>query len=1355
MSAKIAQLLFFLALVLTSLVTSGQGFPDKMVKPIYPHSDRVNDSIAAMQVPLLPIPEPYRSRALPAVVDNTLHPCWPDIYHQGSYFSCQQYAGVVYTFAYEINRLRGLSASLPENRFPAHYTWSFMNNGEQYEGVNFLQSFEVIRQQGHMNYPDFGWDTISKTLRWANGYEKYYHGMRNRIRQVYAIEINCDAGINAMKQYLYDHLDGSPVGGIACFTTDSWSLNTMSQLPPGTPEEGKQVVVAWKDSPVHGLAIVGYNDSIRFDLNSDGLFTNNVDINGDGAVNSKDWEIGGFKLANSYGDTWADSGFCYVLYSAMASNYEEGGVWNNRVYVVEADTAYAPLLTMKTRITYSQRARIRLFAGINPDTLADIPLKTVDFPIFNFQGGDHAMTGLPDTSVDNSLEAGLDITPLLDHLPAGKPVRLFLGVEERDPTFNGTGTIHQTSFISHAEETQTFTASQEEVNIAKNQITYVSTVVILPAPDKVKITTEELPACTPSAPYSVQLTAAGGITPYRWHLSGSHLKQMHPAAFRTGEEVKLYPQSENAPFAAVKLPFTFPFYGKGYDTIYVNNFGFISFEPQSLPAPYVTDEAGMLMNSPVICPAFSQLYSLQGASYKGMFLITDSASVQIRWKLPVREVENESEENFALILSADGIFEFLYGSFDDNTILPCIYTGMAKGDGLAGEITSYLQLSGLADQGFSFLPPQIPVGTTLTPEGLLLITEADASQLHNIEVTVTDGHSLSDTKCFRLSADLDIEAKVRPDSSGHIRYGLASSFDLVLKNRGTTPIPAAQLKLSSSDTSCIVTNGVHMAGTIQPGESIEISDIFSFTLKHPLDDGYPLRLQLQVESEMRSWQTLVDVTVAAPEIVVSTPAIADGDNHILDAGEVADLLIQIGNEGSLPGEEIEVILESMDPAVTILSSDVQSIGDCDPFTIHVLKFQLMRQRSAPPGISSAMKLTVQGKFSVNEEMEFTLAGEKKAIAIVSPGSSNTSANAMCAILDSLELSYDTIGHMNFEYSNYHTLFLILGHSTQGYYVISDEVGTALAQYLSLNGNIYMEGYFPWYYQPTTPLHQMFRYETERCTRYYFPELDGVYGTFTAPMSFHYNNALVSAPFSITPVAPAFSIFENRDDPPRCLEFAYDGSDYKTIGSMLEFSSRVDSIPPSTRAELMQRYLDFFQVNCTGLYPLFHVAKGDVCSGNSVVFYDDSYDGITAWSWEFPGGNPSVSELQNPGVRYDTPGMYDVTLTVSDGVKSRTLKREHYISVSNCTTLSSAESRPGLFIHPNPATNTIRISGGSPPEGVVTIQVRDLTGRTVLSQHSTLDAKGVAHMNISALHRGLYIISMTVEGRILTGKLLVR
>lgn len=1349
-----ARSVLFLILVISCHLVVGQGMYNTHQQPVYPRTVRVADSLAAMKIPRLSIPDPLLTRQLPPVVDNTLHACWPDIYHQGSYYSCQQYAGVVYTFAYQINRLRGLSGSLPENRYPAHYTWSFMNNGGQYEGVNFLQSFDVIKQQGHMTYPDFGWDTIQKTYRWANGYDKYYHGMSNRIRQVYAIEINGLEGINALKQYLFDHLDGSSVGGIACFTTDSYSLIFPTLLPPGTPEEGKRVVLAWEDNPVHGLTIVGYNDSIRYDWNNDGLFTNHLDNNEDGVIDAKDWEIGGFKFANSYGEEWADSGFSYVLYSAMANNFKEGGVWNNRVYVVEADTGYHPLLTVKSRISYNRRSRIRLIAGINVDTLAEVPSKTIDFPIFNFQGADQPMTGLPGSGGDNSLEMGLDLTPLLNQVPVGKPVKLFFGVDERDPTFSGTGIIHQTSFISYTETMQTFLVKEEELPIGKNQITYVSTVATLPVPEKVTITTVDLPALVPTSPYSVQLSASGGRAPYTWRLSGAYLKQVHPAGFRSGEETKLYPQSESAPYTSVKLPFMFPFFGQLYDTIYANSYGFISFEPQSLPAPFITDEAGILMNFPVISPAFSQLYSLQGGADKGMFLLADSSSLQIRWKLSLQGSEGVTEENFALILSKDGTFDLIYGTFDENNLLPSIYTGMSKGDGMTGEITPYQRLASLQDHGFRFLPPHMPIGTQLTTDGVLTVEEAETDWLHQVEVTVTDGNSLTDTRVFRLSGDLDVSVALHPDAGGFLRVGTVTSLHLTLKNRGTTPINAPQLHLTSSDTSCVVPDALYQAVTIQPGSTLTLPDVFSIELKHPLEDGYPLRFELLVQSESRSWRSQFDAAVAASEITISQPAIADGHNQILDAGEVADLVIQIGNEGSLSEEEIAVRLQSFDTAVTIRSSDIQMIDESEPYSRDLLKFQLQRSRTAQPGVASPMRLTVQGKSSGGEVIEFNLPGEKKAVAIVNPESSNTSMHAMSELLDTLHVPFDTMDHLQFPYSNYHLVFLILGHA-QGYHVISDEEGSALAQYLSQGGNLYLEGYFPWHYQSMTPLHDMMHYEHELCTRYYFPEIKGVEGTFTAPMNFPYTNALISAPFAITPVAPAYSIFENADDPTRTLEFAYDGADFKTIGSLLEFGSKADAFPPSTRRELMQRYLDFFDVNLTGLRPLFHVASSEICSGSSAVFHDDSYEGIGTWSWVFPGGDPSTSNLQNPTVRYDMPGFYDVELTVSDGQQSRTLKRDRYISVTNCSSAYPAENLPKLLIYPNPATNTIRISGGAPLEGTAVIRVQDLTGRMVLNLIATLDERGAAQVDISALPRGLYIISMLRDGGILTGKLLVK
>ena len=66
------------------------------------------------------------------------------------------------------------------------------------------------------------------------------------------------------------------------------------------------------------MTFLGWNDSIRWDYNGDGQYTNDIDINGDGDVTMKDWEIGGVILANSWGDDWADSGFCYVMYNVLA-----------------------------------------------------------------------------------------------------------------------------------------------------------------------------------------------------------------------------------------------------------------------------------------------------------------------------------------------------------------------------------------------------------------------------------------------------------------------------------------------------------------------------------------------------------------------------------------------------------------------------------------------------------------------------------------------------------------------------------------------------------------------------------------------------------------------------------------------------------------------------------------------------------------------------------------------------------------------------------------------------------------------------------------------------------------------------
>jgi hypothetical protein len=61
----------------------------------------------------------------------------------------------------------------------------------------------------------------------------------------------------------------------------------------------------------------------------------------------------------------------------------------------------------------------------------------------------------------------------------------------------------------------------------------------------------------------------------------------------------------------------------------------------------------------------------------------------------------------------------------------------------------------------------------------------------------------------------------------------------------------------------------------------------------------------------------------------------------------------------------------------------------------------------------------------------------------------------------------------------------------------------------------------------------------------------------------------------------------------------------------------------------------------------------ISAGQSVVYSGTGSDPdgtISAYSWSFPGGNPSTSNLANPGsVTYSTPGTYVTTFTVTDNV----------------------------------------------------------------------------------------------------------
>ncbi|MDD3152055.1 MAG: PKD domain-containing protein, partial [Bacteroidales bacterium] len=80
-------------------------------------------------------------------------------------------------------------------------------------------------------------------------------------------------------------------------------------------------------------------------------------------------------------------------------------------------------------------------------------------------------------------------------------------------------------------------------------------------------------------------------------------------------------------------------------------------------------------------------------------------------------------------------------------------------------------------------------------------------------------------------------------------------------------------------------------------------------------------------------------------------------------------------------------------------------------------------------------------------------------------------------------------------------------------------------------------------------------------------------------------------------------------------------------------------------EMKQDYITVY----VPYYPVsnFIADNVNIYQSNVVNFTDLSTNNPTSWLWRFVGGTPAISHEQNPTVTYNTPGTFDVSLTVTN------------------------------------------------------------------------------------------------------------
>jgi len=940
-------ILILSALFSVSLVQGQNKYPEgkystDTLKPL-----TTKEQQKLQMLPELKLPAQFKNTEIPYAVDNSTQSYMRDIFNQSG-LDCGQAAAVAIGFTYEINRLRDIASDQLSTTYPSYFTWNWENGGNGWYGVSYYHSMEVLRMVGTPNLDVYEENVNGgDDARFMSGYDKYLHAMTNRIQGAYSIDVSDEEGLENFKHWLDHHHEGSDVGGVAFFYSQYQSPS--NTLPAESQHAGEKVITSWGSSPNHGMAIVGYNDSIKYDYNGDGQYTNNIDINGDGIVNMKDWEIGAVLMNNTYHSYpeygWGNEGYAWMMYRTLALDQYNGGIWNSTVNVLKVKENYAPQLTMKVQMEHMKRERVKMNVGMTTDLGSNEPMYLLDFPIFDFQGDDQRMQG-GHTEGQEFIEFGYDLTPFLNYLESGQTAKFIFQLEEDDPDGTGTGEFISMSLIDYTGATPIETdCGQNNVPLVDNGMLKIPVTASINF-DPPEITTESCPVATVYEPYTHTLTATNGTPPYRWSWDMDFEIEIENGTYPSSSGTTISTGTIN--HTEFELPFEFPFYDSIYSSVHLYKTGAILFEDLPVDLPYNSDDDIIFYNRKMIAAMFVDEYGDIGSP--DLQYIENTDNIHFIW--------TNEDHNFSIRLYENGSIKIYYG---DNNLSDHqrFVAGVSSGDQEFAQILPISNAENIPNGLiYTLTPHQIPEEFTITEDGIVSGTPSQQYLAEPLPIRVKDENNLINNKIVPISTDgFIIDYAFHTDNNDMLESGETATMDIILINETGGNVTGASVSLSTTHPAVTITDDTEVFGNIDAAETASISDAFSFDIGYECEDGEELDFIIHVISDQETWERPITEIVHAPKIVALNAAIDDGDNGRLDEGENADYLLTVSNAGGGDIQNVNYLLSCDDEYLSINTSSEFSVN-LPSEAQDILSFNVSADAATPLGHVAPMMLHV-------------------------------------------------------------------------------------------------------------------------------------------------------------------------------------------------------------------------------------------------------------------------------------------------------------------------------------------------------------------------------------------------------------
>mgnify|MGYP001055925794 CR=1 FL=1 len=341
---------------------------------------------------------------LPPSVDNSALMYFPPIRDQGLLNSCAPFATTYYQLSYMTAYQRELDIRNNEvntDKYSPKWTYSMVNGGID-GGSYILENYDLIEKHGGATWAEFPYD--ADYLSWCLTSSAWRNALGTRTNPVqYVYDSDMEAEIGQIKAVLNN-------GYVLVFGTYVYSWQgQMIMDDPATIDDDAEVgraVAYFVDGTKgsHAMTIVGYNDAIW------------TDVNGNTVVDPG--EKGAFKIANSWGDLWMNSGFIWLAYDALRhvsaladgpSDSREPAFQGDFAFVMVPRADYEPLMIAEFTVNHALRNQLVMSLGTSA-TSETLPTTEWQPAAIQAQGGAHAFDGTA-TAVDGTFV--FDLTDLL------------------------------------------------------------------------------------------------------------------------------------------------------------------------------------------------------------------------------------------------------------------------------------------------------------------------------------------------------------------------------------------------------------------------------------------------------------------------------------------------------------------------------------------------------------------------------------------------------------------------------------------------------------------------------------------------------------------------------------------------------------------------------------------------------------------------------------------------------------------------------------------------------------------------------------------------------------------------------